>query len=53
LKGIKRKDINFILECLHWNKYNYSQKQSTECYHKEETLNKMCDIENKLKEAIK
>jgi len=53
LKGIKRKDINFVLDCMNWNKYTFSQKPSDECYDKRGTLDKMDDVMDRLKEAIK
>lgn len=53
LKGIKRKDIDFILNCMHYNKYNFSQKPSDVCYNKQGTIDRMNDIVNRLKEAIK
>ena len=56
LKGIKRKDVNFILECLRWNKFTYSQYSPERCgdyKNKKETLDKISDVMSKLKEAIK
>ena len=52
LKGIKRKDVLFILECLKWNQYFYNQKQEHEVYHKKETSDRMTDVQVRLKEAI-
>jgi len=53
LKGIKRKDVDFILDCLKWNKWQYSLKPPEECWNQQDNIDKMNEIINKLKEAKK
>jgi len=52
LKGIRRKNVIFILECLRWNEYTFSQKNPEDCWNKNETLEDMKNVRTKLKEAI-
>ncbi len=55
LRGIKRKDVAFIIECLRWNKYRYSQYIPERCgtyKNKRELLDEVSDVQRKLKEAI-
>ena len=43
---LSKEDIEFILECMKWNRYNFSQKKEEDCFNKQETIN---EIETKLK----
>jgi len=65
LKGIKKKDILFILECLKYGKYNYEEKsfkyvcnpdgsydESYATGIRKKTLDEYSDVIGKLKEAI-
>jgi len=65
LKGIKRKDVDFILVSMRWGKYDYEQKSIKYIHNpdgsyckeyvenvRNPTLNQYNDVMNRLKEAI-
>jgi len=53
LKGIKRKDVEEIINDLEWNKYKFNEIPRERCCDKLKTLDELQNRINKLKEAIK
>jgi hypothetical protein len=45
---LTKEDINFILKCMEWNKYNFEQKMEKDCLDKKGTLERIREIMNKL-----
>jgi len=52
LKGIKRKDVEEIINDLKWNKYKFNEIPKERCHNKLKQLDELQDRINKLKEAI-
>lgn len=52
LKGIRKKDVEDIINDLYWNKYKFEEIPKERCRNKLETLDVLQDRINKLKEAI-
>ena len=50
---LKEEEAIYLIECLKWNKYNFEQKPSNQCFDKEKDLEKMAVLINKIKEQLK
>ena len=52
VRGITKKDLKFIIECMRWNKFHFTPKDPKDCFNKSETLKRIEDIIWKLKGGI-
>lgn len=50
---LTEEELKYLLGCLKWNKYNFEQKPFSECMNKQEVLDKMSNLINKIKLGAK